>query len=266
MPNLRRSTGLEQRLLARLKTHYDAHPGDSQVRNVLVISGGGDWGAFGAGFLKGWSRWRGSLAKPEFDVVTGVSTGALISPFAFLGDDKSTEAVVALYRNPKPDRVKTRGLLYFLPANASFATVPGLERVMRANVDVPLIQRIADTSRQGRFLLVNTSDLDNGSSWVWDVGSEAQRAVENGDGELNRVHRILLASSGIPGAFPFREIDGSLYVDGGITGNILYGGPRREEQTAFALWTTLYPQLLYPGAFLGHLQQSTAPAATSDRT
>ncbi len=157
---------------------------------------------------------------------------------------QSTEAVVALYRNPQPDWVKTRGLLYFLPANASFATVPGLERVVRANVDAPLIHRIADASRQGRFLLVNTSDLDNGSSWVWDVGSEAQRAVENGD--LDRVHRILLASSGIPGAFPFREIDGSVYVDGGITGNILYGGPRREEQTALALWTTLYPQLPVP--------------------
>jgi hypothetical protein len=97
-----------QRALARAKARYDAHPGEPVVWNLLLISGGGDWGAFGTGFLKGWSRLHRPLTKPEFDVVTGVSTGALISPFAFLGDDESIEAVVALYRNPNPDWVKTR--------------------------------------------------------------------------------------------------------------------------------------------------------------
>jgi predicted acylesterase/phospholipase RssA len=236
--------GLEQGLFARFQARHEAHPGESPVEDVLVISGGGDWGAFGAGFLKGWSRVQGPLAKPEFDVVTGVSTGALIAPFAFLGDAQSNEAVVALYRNPQPDWVKTRGPLYFLPANASFATVPGLERVMRANVNEAMIRRIAEARRQGRFLFVNTTDLDNGRNWVWDIGSEAQRALQNGD--LDLVHRVLLASSGIPGAFPFREIEGSVYVDGGITGNILYGGTRREEQTALALWTARHPELPVP--------------------
>lgn len=92
----------------------------------------------------------------------------------------------------------------------------------------------------GRF----KARLDNGGNWVWNVGSEAQRAVEQGD--LDRVHQILLASSGLPGAFPFREIDDSVYVDGGITGNILYGGTRREEETALALWTKLHPELPVP--------------------
>ena len=235
---------LEQHLFARFKEHHEAHPGEVAVENILVISGGGDWGAFGAGFLKGWSRVQGPLAKPEFDVVTGVSTGALISPFAFLGDVQSSEAVVNLYRNPQQDWVKSRGRLYFLPANASFATVPGLERAVRANVDAAMIGRIAEASKQGRYLLVNTSDLDGGGNWVWNVGSEAQRAVQTGDYE--RVYHILLASSGIPGAFPFREIDGSVHVDGGITGNILYGGGRREEQTGLAMWTALHPELPVP--------------------
>ena len=97
---------LEQRLFARFKAHYDAHPAETAVEDVLVISGGGDWDAFGAGFLKGWSRVQGPLARPEFAVVTGVSTGALISPFAFLGDAQSDDAVVALYRNPQQDWVK----------------------------------------------------------------------------------------------------------------------------------------------------------------
>jgi predicted acylesterase/phospholipase RssA len=102
--------------------------------------------------------------------------------------------------------------------------VPGLEREMRARVDMAMLHRVADASRHGRSLLVNTSDVDNGGHWVWDVGSEAQRAAENGN--CDRVHQILLASSGIPGAFPFRDIDGSIHVDGGVTANLLYGGGR----------------------------------------
>ena len=75
--------------------------------DLLVISGGGDWGAFGAGVLKGWSRVSGELARPQFDVVTGVSTVAMIAPFAFLGDDESIERIVQLYRNPQADWTKS---------------------------------------------------------------------------------------------------------------------------------------------------------------
>jgi hypothetical protein len=255
--------------MERLKARYDAQPGVAVIYDLLVLSGGGDWGAFGAGVLKGWLRVHGPLAMPEFDVVTGVSTGALIAPFAFLGDAPSLDTIVDLYRNPRPDLVKQRWPLYFLPANESFATVPGLERELRARVDMAMLRRIADASRQGRFLLVNTTDVDDGGSRVWDVGSEAQRAVESGN--VERVHRILLASSGIPGAFPFREIDGALYVDGGVTGNILYGGATREEQSLPAMWAETYPDLPVPTLHfwvifnnqLRPLPQATAPTWTA---
>jgi Patatin-like phospholipase len=115
---------------------------------------------------------------------------------------------------------------------------------MRTRVDMAMLHRVADASSQRRSLLVNTSDIDNGGPWVWDVGSEAQRAAESGN--CDRVHQILLASSGIPGAFPFREIDGSIYVDGGVTANLLYGGARRAEETGLARWTALYPHLPVP--------------------
>jgi hypothetical protein len=137
-------------------------------------------------------------------------------------------------RHAGADLAKQRWPLYFLPANGSFATAPGLERGLRACVDMAMLRRIAEASRQGCFLPVNTTDVDDGGSWVWDVGSEAQRAVESGD--VERVYRILLASSGIPDAFPFREIEGALYVDGGVTGNILYGGGTREERSLPAMW------------------------------
>lgn len=238
------SGALRQRLLKQLKQQVDQHPDEAPIVDILIISGGGDWGAFGAGVLKGWSRVQGSMARPSFNIVTGVSTGSLIAPFAFLGDEDSLDTIEMLYRNPKKDWVKKRWPFYFLPANQSFATVPGLERELRERLDTNMIQRIAAVSRQGRFLLVNTTDLDDGGSRVWDVGGEAERAAT--DGDINRVHQILLASSGIPAAFPFREIDGSLFVDGGVTGNILYGGATREENTVWALWATNYPQLKMP--------------------
>ena len=233
-----------QQLMQTVKVRYDRHPNDPPVVDLLVVSGGGDWGAFGAGFLKGWSRVQGPLARPRFDVVTGVSTGALISPFAFLGDNESIDTIERLYRDPKKDWVKKRGPLYFLPSHESLATTPGLERDVRRMIDPALVRRIADQSTSGRQLLVNTTDLDDGGMWVWDLGHEAEQAAQNGN--IDRVHRVFLASSGIPGAFPFREINGSPYVDGGVTGNILYGGRFREDQSLPAVWAANYPNLPVP--------------------
>src|SRR3954468_17778537 len=168
--------------------------------DLLVISGGGDWGAFGAGVLKGWGRVQGDMARPQFDVVTGVSTGAMIAPFAFLGDDDSIERIVQLYRHPKGDWVKARGLVYFLPNNPSFYALPGLEEEMRTKLDRPMLERIAAQARSGRSLLVNTTNIDLGEMRVWDVLAETKTALEKDD--IGRVYAVLLASAGIPAIFP----------------------------------------------------------------
>jgi hypothetical protein len=250
-----RSTGDEEataaaekailRLLQRTKAEYDRQK-SPPVINILIVSGGGDWGAFGAGFLKGWLKVpaQNPLAKPEFDVVTGVSTGALIAPFAFLGDEGSIDDIENLYRNPHEDWVKQRGILFFLPNNISFAEVPGLEREMRSHITMDLVRRVASAGADGRFVLVNTTNLDDGTSRVFDLGAEAQRAVA--ENSLERIHNVMLASAGIPGAFPFRMIDDQLYVDGGVTGNIVYGGRITEEQSLPALWQRAYPNLPIP--------------------
>jgi len=237
------------RLLERTKTEYDRSVAEGKQRpviDILIVSGGGDWGAFGAGFLKGWLKVpaQNPLAKPEFDAVTGVSTGTLIAPFAFLGDAQSIDEIVDLYRNPQDDWVKQRGFLYFLPDNISFAEVPGLEREMRKHITADMVGRIAKAGADGRLLLVNTTNLDTGTSRVFDLVAEAQHAA-NSD-ELERIHNIMLASAGIPGAFPFRIIDGELYVDGGVTGNIIYGGRIAEEDSLPALWQKAYPNLPIP--------------------
>ena len=250
----RRSTADEQseaarellgRLVERIKSRYDQDAASGRKEppavDILVISGGGDWGAFGAGFLKGWQKVPSyhPLAKPEFDAVTGVSTGTLIAPFAFLGDEQSIEQIVNMYRNPKKDWVKQRGYLYFLPDNISFAEVPGLEREIRDHITVDMLRRIAKAGADGRLLLVNTTELDVGQPRVFDLVAEAQRVADSG--QIERVHNIILASAGIPGAFPFRMIDGVLYVDGAVTGNIIYGGRIAEEDSLPALWQKAYP-------------------------
>ena len=238
------------RLLERTKAQYDRYTAGQRkeppVIDILIVSGGGDWGAFGAGFLKGWQKVPAQhpLAKPEFDAVTGVSTGTLIAPFAFLGDAQSIDEIVNLYRNPEQDWVKNRGFLYFLPNNISFAEVPGLEREMRKHITVDMIRRIAKAGADGRLLAVNTTNLDDASSRVFDLVGEAQVASDSG--QLERIHNIMLASAGIPGAFPFRMIDDELYVDGGVTGNIIYGGRVNEEDSLPATWQKTYPNLPIP--------------------
>jgi Patatin-like phospholipase len=236
--------------LERAKAEYDRSVAEGRkerpVVDILIISGGGDWGAFGAGFLKGWQKVPAQhpLAKPEFDAVTGVSTGTLIAPFAFLGDEQSIDQIVNLYRNPEADWVKQRGFLYFLPDNISFAEVPGLEREMRKHITMDLLRRIAKAGTDGRLLAVNTTDLDTGTSRVFDLVAEAKQAADSG--QVDRIHNIMLASAGIPGAFPFRIIDDELYVDGSVTGNIIYGGRISEENSLPALWQKAYPNLPSP--------------------
>jgi hypothetical protein len=238
------------RLLDRTKAEYDQYAAGKRkgppTVDILIISGGGDWGAFGAGFLKGWAKLPAQhpLAKPEFDAVTGVSTGTLIAPFAFLGDSQSADAIVNLYRSPGPDWVKRRGILFFLPDNVSFAEVPGLEREVNRHITADMVRRIAAAGTDGRLLAVNTTNLDDGTSRVFDLVAEAQRATQSG--ELDRIHNIMLASAGIPGAFPFRMIDDALYVDGGVTGNIIYGGRIGEEDSLPAQWQNRYPGLPIP--------------------
>src|SRR5262249_43877756 len=237
------------RLLERTKAEYDRSVAEGKQRpviDILIISGGGDWGAFGAGFLKGWLKVPAPnpLAKPEFDAVTGVSTGTLIAPFAFLGDPQSIDEIVNLYRNPEEDWVKQRGFLYFLPDNISFAEVPGLEREMQKHITADMVRRIAKAGADGRLLMVNTTDLDTGTSRVFDLVAEAQRA--DSSGQLDRIHNIVLGWAGIPGAFRSGIIDGELYVDGGVTGNIIYGVRIAEKDSLPALWQKAYPNLPIP--------------------
>jgi predicted acylesterase/phospholipase RssA len=234
-----------QHIRRKHNDYMAGHGSAPEIVDLLVLSGGGDLGAFGTGFLKGWGKLPkdNPLALPVFDAVTGVSTGALIAPFAFLGG-QWIDRVVHLYRNPEKDWVKHRRPMYFLPYHLSFAEVPGLERAMRNSVTLEMAAHIADAGNDGRMLIVNTTNLDDSSPRVFFLVREAQRAVETGD--MSRLHKIMLASAGIPGVLPYREIDGEMYVDGGVTGNIIYGGRISEEESLIAIWQDLFPDTPIP--------------------
>ncbi|MFN7019735.1 MAG: patatin-like phospholipase family protein [Phycisphaerales bacterium] len=237
-------------IMRRWEKEFDDHQAGRSTEpphaDMLVLSGGGDYGAFGAGFLQGWGKAPdGPLRRPrEFDVVTGVSTGALIAPFAFIGDQASYEDVTRLYREPKEDWVKLDGLLFFLPGRASFLNTEGLQRDIRLHINAGVVEKIAQGYADHRLLAIGTTDLDLGVTTAWNLTAEAAAAC--GSGDLGRVHKVLLASAAIPAAFPPVVIDDTLYVDGGTSANILYSWDMLSSETPRAVWRRRYPDRPIP--------------------
>ncbi|MBL8963308.1 MAG: patatin-like phospholipase family protein [Phycisphaeraceae bacterium] len=232
--------GAVDSLLSRAQSKTSDAAGSTPTLDFLAMSGGGDYGAFGAGVLVGWGsisdpEWK----RPDFDVVTGVSTGALLAPFAFVGTDEACMAVEHLYRHPKKDWLKDNGLLFFLPFNPSFMQIPGLERDIRAAIDRDMISRMAEQARKGKVLAISSTDLDLGRQKFWDVGAEAVKAVRTEDYE--KVHRIMLASAAIPAIFPPIEIDDSIYGDGGVSANVFLRLDPRSPDSFVLKWKEKHP-------------------------
>jgi len=193
--------------------------------NILQLSGGGQFGAFGAGFLKGWQE---TGERPEFDFVTGVSTGALLATHAFLGmpaDDAVLEEIFTTISTANVYRFRgVLGLLF--GANSLYDTSP-LKGLLDKYITEEVLQRVAAAQDEGRRLIVGTTNLDYNQTWIWNMGLIAKQ----GDAPaLELYKKILLASAAPPIAFPPVEIDGHLFADGGVRQNIVIiglGGERR---------------------------------------
>lgn len=141
---------IAQTVLRRLEREYQEHQtsGEPFIYDVLIISGGGPKGAFGAGFLEGWGTVEsGPTKRPEFDAVTGVSTGALIAPFAFTGTHEAYHKVADFYANPEPNWVRERGKFSFLPHHVSLFNNCHLQDTIREKVDETLVQAVAEGDR-----------------------------------------------------------------------------------------------------------------------
>jgi predicted patatin/cPLA2 family phospholipase len=185
-------------------------------RYYLAISGGGDDGAFGAGLLTGWTA-RGN--RPIFDIVTGVSTGALSAPFAFLGPAYDSQ-LKQVYTESNADDIFQKRTILATVGNDALADNAPLRRLVSRYVDDALVQKIAAEYRKGRLLFILTTNLDQGRPVVWNIGAIA----ESGHPQARElIIDILLASSAIPAVFPpvmlDVTIDGQRYqemhVDGG---------------------------------------------------
>lgn len=189
--------------------------------DILALSGGGEDGAYGAGFLKGWSE-RGD--RPNFMLVTGISTGALIAPFAFLGSEYDT-TIQSFYTETKRQDIFLLTPFRALFGGSALGDTTPLRDIIRREVTPELVQAIAAESRKGRSLLIGTTNLDAQRPMIWDIG---QIAESNHPKATQLIGDIMLASASIPGAFPpvkFNvEINGKshqeIHVDGGVTNQI----------------------------------------------
>lgn len=200
----------------------------------LAISGGGSDGAFGAGLLSGWSA---AGTRPEFKVVTGVSTGALTAPFAFLGptyDEKLRRVYTTVVSR---DIFRSRGVIAGFFNDALFDTAP-LRRLMESLIDEEMMHDIAREYDRGRLLFIGTTNLDADRGVVWNIGAIAK----TGDpGALKLIHDVLMASAAIPAGFPpvmiDVEADGKrfqeMHVDGGTKSQVFLYPPSLDLVTQF---------------------------------
>ena len=229
----------------RMLMEMEESSSDNETYDVLILSGGGDYGAFGAGFLKGWGTVDDpQMTRPVFDAVTGVSTGALIAPLAFVGTEDAYDQAFTVYRNPGEDWFALR-LFSFLFKRHSLLDNSGLAEQVKESIDEGIIRAIAEGAGESRYLAIGTTNMDQGMVKMWDLGKEARRIVQERK-PPERFYDIILASTAIPGAFPPVEIDGDLYVDGGVTRNIAYTTDQDYSQSAFNIWNREQSEKAWP--------------------
>ena len=220
------ATGIDSFRRERAYATATGHPGPLPPAYYLAISGGGENGAFGAGLLVGWTA---TGTRPTFKLVTGISTGALTAPFAFLGPAYDTQ-LKQIYTQIRPEDVLQKRWILAGILNDAMATNRPLLHTIQRYVTPELLQAIAQQYERGRLLLIGTTDLDAGRPVIWDIGKIAESGRP---GALELVQRLLLASAAIPVAFPPMMIDvqadGKDYqemdVDGGASAQVFVYPP-----------------------------------------
>lgn len=192
--------------------------GVSGTEHMLAISGGGENGAFGAGLLNGWTE-RGD--RPQFWLVTGVSTGALSAPFAFLGSRYDRE-LRSVYTKVHSQDIGTLLPIPAILSGDSVADSSPLAHLIATHLSADMVDEIGREYRRGRLLFVGTTNLDLGQPIAWNIGAIA---ASGHPARVETIRRILLASASIPGAFPPVLVDvptpegprQEMHVDGGAT-------------------------------------------------
>jgi len=202
-------------------------PGEPLKDTMLAVSGGGADGAFGAGLLNGWTE-RGD--RPEFTQVTGISTGAIVALFAFLGPEYDDE-LRAVYTTYTTDDFLSRTFFSALTGGSAISDTRPYRRLIERYVDGEVMERLAEAFENGRTLLIGTTNLDAARPVIWNV---AAIAATRHPKARTLVQDIIQASSAVPAAFPPVLIpvvgqDGRLYdemhVDGGAVQQVMLFSP-----------------------------------------
>jgi hypothetical protein len=196
-------------------------PGRPSGLKFLMISGGGSGGAFAVGVLSAWSATK---SRPRFDVVTGVSTGALIAPYAFLGPAYDKTLVQLYTSGVAEDLVATRGVVGLF--GTSLLKPEPLRRQVERFITPAVLRQIAVEHRKGRRLFVLTTNLDSQRGVVWNMGAIAASGRPDA---LRLFREVILASASIPGLYPAVTIEAEangrdfveMHSDGGSISQIL---------------------------------------------
>ncbi len=197
----------------------------NQPHNYLAVSGGGSNGAFGAGLLVGWTQ---TGTRPEFTMVTGISTGALTAPFAFLGPDYD-EQLKIVYTTTSTRMIAKKRNPLVAPFGDSMVDTKPLRELIAEHITTDVIEAVAEEHKKGRRLFIGTANLDASRSVIWNMGAIAASDYPR---KVELFYDVLQASSAIPVAFPPVvipvEAGGQLYdemhVDGG-TGSQVFVYP-----------------------------------------
>ena len=210
--------GLSPNIVAEVVAQQRAAGFAPKTPSFLAVSGGGSNGAFGAGLLSGWTA---AGTRPEFVVVTGISTGSLIAPFAFLGPPYDELLKEAYTEISGKDIYAKKGIFGILGSESVADNTP-LRHLVSRYVTDRMVSDIAREHNRGRRLLIGTTNLDAERPVVWDIGTIANSGVPE---RKKLIQDILVASASIPGVFPPVNIrvlaDGKSYdemhVDGGTS-------------------------------------------------
>lgn len=210
--------------IERNKTYHKRNRLGAMSRvQFLAISGGGQHGAFGAGLLCGMTA---AGTRPEYEVVTGISTGALIAPFAFLGPKYDDTLKLVYTTTSTRDVVDTHMPGRLLFGDGLFGSKP-LRQLIARHITADFLEAVAAQYDRGRLLLIGTTHLDAERPVTWNMGAIAKLGTPEA---LELFHDVMLASASIPGGMPPVMIDiahqnhiyDEMHVDGGTTGQVIF--------------------------------------------
>ena len=192
--------------------------------DILTLTGGGSRGAFGTGLILGWTD-KGNI--PKFDIITGISTGAVMAPFIFLGEEE-LKKVEYFYTKMHTENVFVSTWSSFFGYGYIMNAKP-LKKLFKKNFDKAFLDKVTQEHKKGRRLYIGTTNIDTGQLTVWDMGAIASSDRED---KYQRFADIVYASSALPVYLPPQymsvDVDGKdyyqMHIDGGIYAQVFMIG------------------------------------------